>query len=509
VTVENISERVVEVLYRRVMDWDIEPTAFNEYSTIIKGDSTNLVFTSDNGFASADPLTGPSQLLATGTFIDSGPADHGALFDFDFGRLERGQSKSFITYYGAAGTERDALTAIARVGAEAFSLGQPNTQGGKTNGTPNTFIFAFGGIGGSALAGADLKLSNTTPSPIVSVGSVFTYTVRVTNSGPDVATNVVILDTLPPNVTVFGVSSSQGAIATTGNLITVSVGTLNAGAVATLSLALIATEEGMLTNAASVTTDQIDFNTANNQEESVVTVVSAGTFANPSPINIYDAAPALAYPSVIHISNAPTRLTQVSVTLIGLTHSYPADLDILLVGPQGQNVLVMSDAGLGYDLNGVTLRFDDGASDYLPAAAPIVSGTFKPTNIGGGDSFFSPAPAPPYGAALAVFNDTNPNGDWSLYIADDQGGDIGIVASGWRLSFSFGASVLLRIERSGPNVILSWEASFTGYTLESASSPVASATWTPVAGAPSVVNGRFVKTVNASALQEFFRLKKP
>jgi len=78
VTIENISSNVVDVLYRRVMDWDIEPTAFREFSTVIKGDSTNLVFTSDDGFASADPLAGPSQILDTGTFIDSGPTDHGA-----------------------------------------------------------------------------------------------------------------------------------------------------------------------------------------------------------------------------------------------------------------------------------------------------------------------------------------------------------------------------------------------------------------------------------------------
>src|SRR6185503_12044834 len=192
VTIENISSNVVAVRYRRVMDWDIEPTAFNEFSTVIKGDSTNLVFTSDNGFASANPLSGPSSILATNTFIDSGPADHGALFDFSFGTLNPGQSKSFITYYGAAGTERDAVTAIARVGAEAYSFGQSSTPGGKTNGTPNTFIFGFGGIGGSALAGADLSVTKTTPNGIVALGSAFTYTVRITNSGPDIATDVVV-----------------------------------------------------------------------------------------------------------------------------------------------------------------------------------------------------------------------------------------------------------------------------------------------------------------------------
>jgi len=148
VTIENISDASTEVLYRRVFDFDIEPTAFSEYITINTAGSPAIIFTSNNGFATSNPLAGPSDIGGvTGDFVDSGPRDHGALFDFNFGTLAPGATTTFSTYYGAAGDERGMLTALAAVGAEAFSLGQPSSSDPK-EGTPNTFAFAFSGVGG-------------------------------------------------------------------------------------------------------------------------------------------------------------------------------------------------------------------------------------------------------------------------------------------------------------------------------------------------------------------------
>jgi hypothetical protein len=151
VSVENITDSAQDLRYRRVMDWDVEPTAFSEFVTMQSGDAEELVFTSNDGFATADPLAGPSDLGLTGDWIDEGPDDHGALFDFSFGTLAPGEVKTFHTFYGAAGTEAGAMDALSAISAEAYSLGQPNTPDGPTLGTPNTFLFAFSGVGGSAV----------------------------------------------------------------------------------------------------------------------------------------------------------------------------------------------------------------------------------------------------------------------------------------------------------------------------------------------------------------------
>ena len=69
----------------------------------------------------------------------------------------------------------------------------------------------------------------------------------------------------------------------------------------------------------------------------------------------------------------------------------------------------------------------------IPAAAPLTSGTFRPTD----DDSRRRRPLPGAGASrsadttLATFNGSNPNGVWSLFVFDDASGDTGV--DRWRL----------------------------------------------------------------------------
>jgi subtilisin-like proprotein convertase family protein len=137
------------------------------------------------------------------------------------------------------------------------------------------------------------------------------------------------------------------------------------------------------------------------------------------------------YPSAINVSGAAGTVKSVRVNLNGLTHTFPSDVDILLVGPQGQQVVLLSDVGGGTDALGVNLTLDDAAPAGV--GATLVSGTFRPTNIGGGD-IFPGAPAGAPAAALAAFAGTDPNGPWRLFVVDDTGTDRGSMDGGWSLS---------------------------------------------------------------------------
>ena len=168
VTITNTGAAVTDLLYTRVMDWDIPPTPFSELVTIKGVGATNLVFFNDNGFSNVDPLTSADPEIVAGTtnvnFTDSGPADHGAYFKFNFGSLAADSSKTFNIFYGATGSEAAALAALGTVGAEVYSLGQSDGSvlgSDFTTGTPGTFIFGFAGVGGTPLPPPD----GTVPEP--------------------------------------------------------------------------------------------------------------------------------------------------------------------------------------------------------------------------------------------------------------------------------------------------------------------------------------------------------
>ena len=158
------------------------------------------------------------------------------------------------------------------------------------------------------------------------------------------------------------------------------------------------------------------------------------SFANTASISIPSRNAATPYPATLTVSGLSGTITRITATLSNFSHTFTDDVDVLLVGPGGQEVLLMSDVG-GVSASGnLTLTFDDAAANALPDESALSTGAWKPTNIGVDENFSSPAPAQPYGTALSVFNGTNPNGTWRLFAWDDSLRDSGSIANGWRLT---------------------------------------------------------------------------
>jgi uncharacterized repeat protein (TIGR01451 family)/uncharacterized delta-60 repeat protein len=162
---------------------------------------------------------------------------------------------------------------------------------------------------------------------------------------------------------------------------------------------------------------------------------TANTFSNTAPIVINDGAAATPYPSVINVSGLPGAVTGTTVMLTNLNHTWPRDIDILLVSPAGQKSVLMAKTGSSFAVNNVTLTFDDAASSVLPQSSVLVSGTNRPTSYAAVPPPFPvPAPVGPYSTNLSVFNGSNPNGPWSLYVFDDTLFNSGIISNGWVLN---------------------------------------------------------------------------
>jgi subtilisin-like proprotein convertase family protein len=111
--------------------------------------------------------------------------------------------------------------------------------------------------------------------------------------------------------------------------------------------------------------------------------------------------------STLSVTGVPRPIAKVSVSFY-LTHTWDADLDVFLIGPDGTEVALTTDNGGTGDnygsscaIGGRTVFEDDAATAITTGAAPFV-GTFRPEG------------------SLAAFAGTAANGTWTLRVIDDE-----------------------------------------------------------------------------------------
>jgi uncharacterized repeat protein (TIGR01451 family) len=166
-------------------------------------------------------------------------------------------------------------------------------------------------------------------------------------------------------------------------------------------------------------------------------------FVNSSAITINDNTSATPYPSKINVAGLGGVVSKATVTLSNLNHTWPSDIDILLVSPLGQKSYLMSHSGSSFEVDNTTLTFDDAAASNLPQFSQIVPGTYRPTCYAMATPPFPPdlTPAAPYSTNMSAFNGKDPTGDWALYVLDDMAANSGVISNGWSLSLVTSAVV--------------------------------------------------------------------
>jgi uncharacterized protein (TIGR03437 family) len=149
-------------------------------------------------------------------------------------------------------------------------------------GTAKVIVFNPGPGGGGTMAGftvtpptADLAIAMTASPNLVVTGSIITYMLTVTNSGPGIAGAVVVTDNAPASVNFASCSSTGGGVCGgSGNNRTVSFTSLAPGTSATITLIAsvnCALAGGQLiSNSATVSSSTPDPNPGNNSATATV-----------------------------------------------------------------------------------------------------------------------------------------------------------------------------------------------------------------------------------------------
>jgi uncharacterized repeat protein (TIGR01451 family) len=123
---------------------------------------------------------------------------------------------------------------------------------------------------------ADLGIGKAdSPDPVLEEGTL-TYTIQVTNLGPQDATGVTVTDQLPSHAAFISVTSTSGNCVRKGKNVTCALGNLAADLVkanaVTVTIKVRPTKAGVITNTASVDSVETDPVTINDTASATTTV---------------------------------------------------------------------------------------------------------------------------------------------------------------------------------------------------------------------------------------------
>jgi uncharacterized repeat protein (TIGR01451 family) len=123
---------------------------------------------------------------------------------------------------------------------------------------------------------ADLGVSKSDSPDPVTVGSTLTYTIQVTNAGPQNATGVTVVDRLPSSVDFISATATAGNCAEQGNRVTCELGDLAAKAAAvTVTIHVRPTKARAISNTVSVDSVENDPVAVNDKADATTTVKAA------------------------------------------------------------------------------------------------------------------------------------------------------------------------------------------------------------------------------------------
>src|SRR5215213_341241 len=169
----------------------------------------------------------------------------------------------------------------------------------------------------------DLAISKTADRNPAPVEFNFNYNITVTNTGAP-ASNVVVTDPLPSQVTLTSMTTSQGTCTYDSGTktVTCNLGTVNTGTPVNIKLTVKPREEGTLNNTATVTTTDTDSDTNNNSASA--NGIPAVKFVDLAVTKTAASDPLFSGENVTYTILVKNINTPISATGVALTDTLPA-----------------------------------------------------------------------------------------------------------------------------------------------------------------------------------------
>jgi uncharacterized repeat protein (TIGR01451 family) len=259
------------------------------------------------------------------------------------------------------------LTGVAPATAGVFTNTATVTS---TSSSPTSPITAIATA--TVIAGADLILRKSDNPDPVSVGATLTYTLRLTNTGPSIATVITVTDTLPVGVTYLNAGGSGWTCSQTGGVITCTRPSLGVTTAPNIIITVTApVTAGVITNTATVTSAVTD--PAGPNTTVATTTVSAqadltlGKSDKPDPVTVGEI---LTY--TLRLTNTgPSRATTITVIDI-----LPAGVTYLNAAGNGWTC---SQVGGIVTCNRASLEVTTAPDIILTVIAPAMAGVITNT----------------------------------------------------------------------------------------------------------------------------------
>jgi uncharacterized repeat protein (TIGR01451 family) len=218
---------------------------------------------------------------------------------------------------------------------------------------------------------ADLTLTTQASAAQIVAGGSFTYTVQLSNAGPDDAADVVFSDVPPAGVTFNSCSSTLGACTVSGGGASLNLGTLPDGATVTITiqatLSATITDGTTLANTPSVSSSVSDPDTSNNSGSAGSASI---TVENKSDLFVTAKAnfTAVKFGGTLVYTVTVTNLGPFQASAVSLVDPVPALSTFLSMNPGGASCTAPAPGQVGT----VTCNFENLASGSSATVAITV-----------------------------------------------------------------------------------------------------------------------------------------